>query len=109
LEAALAIGSAWCEDEELVIPGILHQTMAEHCEPKVGMMSIELETEFGDPSARRDITDPIYHPCWWTLGEMSKDVTGTHILGIGFNRSNPIAGDVSTKLDTRLVGLITSQ
>ena len=109
MESALAIGSAWCDDEELAIPNILHQTMAEHSQPTAGMRSIQLETELGDPSARRDITDPIYHPCWWRLGEMNKHITGMDILGIGFNRSDPIVGDVSTKPDTRLIELITLQ
>ena len=80
----------------MVIPPILQQTIAEHSEPTGRMTSIPLETEPGDPSAIQDITDPIYHPRWWRVGEMNKDVTGMHILGIGFNRSGPIVGNVST-------------
>jgi hypothetical protein len=27
--------------------------------------AIETETKPDDPTALRDITDPIYHSCWW--------------------------------------------
>jgi hypothetical protein len=53
------------------------------------MASISLETEPEDPSAIRDITDPIYDPCWWRTNDMDKDLTGIRILGVGFNESVP--------------------
>lgn len=69
--------------------------MTEHCEGSGCLDEIILETEPGDPSALRDITDPIYHPCWWRSGSMNEDITGIHMLGTSFNHVGEMAGDVS--------------
>jgi hypothetical protein len=91
----MAIGTAWCSEDDVNIPEILHQVMAKHCDGTAQMGDIPIDTVPDDPSAVRDITDPIYHPCWWRMSMMIEDVTGIDLLGLSFNQPGPIADDVS--------------
>jgi hypothetical protein len=61
----MTIGTAWTAGDNVEVPDILPEVMGELCHPRRGISSIQFTSDEDDPSASRDITDPIYHPCWW--------------------------------------------
>ena len=89
----MEIGTAWTAGEDVQVPTILQDTMGELCHPKDGLRSISLATEEGDPSAARDITDLIYHPCWWRCSDRYKatKVDGINILKSSFHHPDDVS------------------
>jgi hypothetical protein len=81
----MTIGRAWCADEELAIPPILSQSMTELCEPTDGIGAIPLATDAQDPTRVRDITNVIYHPCWWRFTELPEDWNSILLVAAAFS------------------------
>jgi hypothetical protein len=61
----MLIGSAWSLGIEIDVPDIVGQVSAMSDAEEQDWSVIRSETEPNDPSRLRDITDPIYHSCWW--------------------------------------------
>ncbi len=64
-KAMHAIGICWLLSIDIEVPQILGDVYSALIDFRT-LDDISTETEDGDPSRLRDITDPIYSRCWWT-------------------------------------------
>jgi hypothetical protein len=65
IKAMRAIGCCWILGEEVEVPRVLYDVMRAINNQPPWLDDIAIVVSEDDPSAIRDVTDPIYYRCWW--------------------------------------------
>jgi hypothetical protein len=65
VKAMSAIGAAWVLEENIAVPKVIFDVVKALQGGIPKLDDIKIKAYEDDPSAQRDVTDPIYTGCWW--------------------------------------------